>query len=135
MSVLDPLAQANHLLYGTLVNAGSAYEQEAGQYQQPYGKRRYQFVLSRVLFYALEWKNQLTQEEERIVFYKDGTVSSQGVTNPMLLDLAAKEWSLDYNMAFWQIRRAALTIAQLDPAYSFCYDAGLANLLHFCAAD
>lgn len=131
MSVNNYPVAAERFTYTTQSSVASGYEREAQQYTHPYAKRRYQFTLTRILFHGLTWLNPRTGEQEQLLFYKDGTISAEGITSPDLLALATTTWCPDYNMAFWQIRRAALSLRERDPAYDFTYDAGLTDLLTF----
>jgi hypothetical protein len=101
------------------------------QFQAGYGRRRYQFVLARVLFCGLEYVNPQTSEVERIFFYKDGSVGVEGVQNELLSSWASNTWASDYNVAFWQIYAAARALMLTTAGYNFTYDAGLGDLLSY----
>lgn len=93
-----------------------------------HARRRYQFVLARVLFCAVLFTGA-DGVEERVTFFKDGEVRMEGVCNPVLQALAAAITVSDFNVAFWEIRRIGLDLAQSDATYSFIYDSGLQELL------
>lgn len=96
-----------------------------------YALLRFQFVQFRVAGCSLVHIHPITQQRSELHFYKNGNLSVTPQGDQCLLDLAKIEWSADFNEAFWQIRATARLLIQREPAYSFAYDAGLAQLLTF----
>ncbi len=93
-----------------------------------HARRRYQFVMARVLFCAVLC-TEADGVEQRVTFFKDGEVRMESVTNPVLQAVAAAITLGDFNVNFWEIRRIGLDLEESDAAFSFIYDSGLQDLL------
>jgi hypothetical protein len=98
-------------------------------YCSAYGKKRYQFVLARVLFASLTYEDPLSKLTSVLYFYKDGTLAQEGPANSLLDTWAQTPWSADFNVAFWQIYASAAHLRALSNEYTFTYDAGFPGVL------
>lgn len=96
-----------------------------------YSKRKYQFVLARVLFCAVKYEDAAGRNCACLYFYKDGTCALEGASNLMLNEWLLTSWPKDFNVAFWELREAVRVQGQLEKGYSFSYDAGLQLLIAY----
>lgn len=116
-----------------LFSASSENHSRPPFFTRAHARRRYQWVLSRVLFCGATRSCPQTGEVQCVHFYKDGSAGGEQVSDPALLALVAAGRTGDYNIDFWEIRRIVHALSLRDPAYSFSYDAGLQDLLRLGA--